>query len=402
MATPAPHTVTPEKKKRRRPRGSGSIFKVGRIWWFAYWGADGHRVKESSYSERKGDAERQLEKRNGAVTHNLPIIKNAERLTFHDAAQAVIDDVTIKHPASLPTVKRRITKHLMPYFGGRRMASIKTADVAKYILHRQQQGIVAINGTRKGQRVADVSNAEINRELQTLKRIFNLAIEQERLAMRPTIKLLPESEPRAGFFEREQFDSVMAHLPSEVQPVVAFAYHTGWRVHDEVLPLEWRQVDFAAGEVRLDPGTTKNKAGRVIYMSAALRTVLEDQHAEHLRLKKAGHIVPYVFFREVAEGRGGEKKPQPIISFGKAWKKACREAGCPGRIPHDMRRTAVRNFVRAGIPQQVSMAMTGHKTASVFARYNILSNTDLREAAQKMNAAALRGSQKGLKGQAKR
>jgi integrase len=78
------------------------------------------------------------------------------------------------------------------------------------------------------------------------------------------------------------------------------------------------------------------------------------------------------------------------VSFGKAWKKACRAAGCPGMIPHDLRRTAVRNFVRAGIPQSVAMQMTGHKTASVFARYNITSDADLRDAAQKMNVVAVR------------
>jgi integrase len=61
---------------------------------------------------------------------------------------------------------------------------------------------------------------------------------------------------------------------------------------------------------------------------------------------QADHIVPWVFFRMVAKGRGGEKRPKPIRAFGKAWKSACRAAGCPGRIPHDLRRTAVRNFVR--------------------------------------------------------
>ena len=152
--------------------------------------------------------------------------------------------------------------------------------------------------------------------------------------------------------------------------------------------MEWRNVDFAAGEVRLDAGTTKNREGRVFPMTTALRGPLEARQAEHERLKKAGHIFPNVFWREVAKGRGGEKRPKVITSFNKAWKLACREAGCPGRIPHDLRRTAVRDLVRAGIPERVAMQMTGHKTPSVFARYNIVSGGDLREAAQKLNLAA--------------
>lgn len=89
----------------------------------------------------------------------------------------------------------------------------------------------------------------------------------------------------------------------------------------------------------------------------------------------------------MAEGRGGDKKPYPIISLNKAWQAACRSAGCPGRIPHDLRRTAVRNLVRAGISERVAMQMTGHKTRSVFERYNITSAGDLRDAARLLDVA---------------
>ncbi|MEQ1760406.1 MAG: tyrosine-type recombinase/integrase [Vicinamibacterales bacterium] len=141
------------------------------------------------------------------------------------------------------------------------------------------------------------------------------------------------------------YESVLAHLPAEIQPVITFAFITGWRIASEV-PLEWRQVDFAAGEVRLDAGTTKNDDGRVIYMSSELRIILQALHVEHERLEKAGHLMPNVFFREVAKGRGGVKKPRAITALTKAWKSAYRAAGCPGRIPYDLRRTAVRNIVR--------------------------------------------------------
>ena len=79
-------------------------------------------------------------------------------------------------------------------------------------------------------------------------------------------------------------------------------------------------------------------------------------------------------------------KGKRITTFIKAFRAACTKAGCPGRIPHDLRRTAVRNLVRAGIPERVAMQMTGHKTRSVFERYNIVSECDLVEAAKKLNA----------------
>src|SRR5262245_12732058 len=70
--------------------------------------------------------------------------------------------------------------------------------------------------------------------------------------------------------------------------------------------------------------------------------------------------------------------------FRKAWATACRRAGVPGRIPHDFRRTAVRNMEQAGVPRSVAMKLTGHKTESVYRRYAIVSDTDLQEAARRL------------------
>jgi integrase len=154
-----------------------------------------------------------------------------------------------------------------------------------------------------------------------------------------------------------------------------------------VLPLEWSQVDFKAGEVRLEPNTTKNGEGRTFPFTTELRTLLEAQQAERDRLKKRGKIVPWVFFRMVAKKRRGERFPKGITSFTKAFKTACRKAGCPGRILHDFRRTAVRNLERAGVPRSVSMKLTGHKTESVYQRYAIADDRDLRVAVERLDAA---------------
>ncbi len=392
----------------KRTRGDGSLYLRGKIWWMAYKHPDGSRASESTHTERRPVALRLLRKRLGAGANNLPVIAKAEQVTFYDAAQMVINDFIANHAADaseksvmkqLAGQKRRASSgYLADYFGTRKLVGITTGDVTAYVAKRLADTIV----TRKARTVTledgteattleqrkPVSPATINRELQALKRMFSLAIQSGRIATRPHIEMLREAAPRAGFFEPEQYASVLRHLPPDVQPVIAFAYITGWRIASEVLPLEWRQVDFDAAEVRLEPGTTKNKEGRTFPFTAELRAVLLAQHAEHERLRKAGHIFPNVFFREVADGRGGEKKPKPITSFNKAWKVACRAAGCPGRIPHDMRRSAVRNLVRAGISERVAMMLTGHKTRSVFERYNITSPGDLRDAARLLDVAA--------------
>lgn len=266
----------------------------------------------------------------------------------------------------------------------RRLASLTRDDVVAFIKHRQTQGIV----NKKDERVRDVSNAEINRGLQILKRMFTLAVKSGRIAMRPDIPMLEEDNVRQGFFEREQYESVQAHVPDDIQPVIEFAYLTGWRIKSEVLTLEWWQVDFDGAEVRLEPGTTKNKKGRTFPFTSALRSLLKTRQTAHEKLKKAGHIIPNVFWRMLADERGGEKKPRPILRFEKEWKHACKAGGCPSRIPHDLQRTAVRNLVRAGIPQTVAMSLTGHRTDSVFRRYDIVSAIDLKDAARRLDDVA--------------
>jgi integrase len=385
----------------------GELRQRGRVWWIRYY-RNGQRHEESSHSEKKHVAI-DLKIREGDVAKGVPVSARIGRLRFEDAAADVVNDYRTNAKRSLDEVERRITKHLQPYFGGRRMAAITTADIRSYVAQRQAEtemvrkayDVRRKDGTatrvvEQRRTIAGVSNAEINRELTILKRVFSLAMQAGKLLHKPHIPLLRENNTRTGFFEPEQFTSVQAHLPTALRPIVEFAYITGWRIASEVLPLEWRNVDFGAGEVRLDAGTTKNGEGRVFPMTDDLRALLEVQHAEHLRLKQGGQIIPSVFFRLVADKRGGPKRPKRVLAFTKAWAAACRAAGCPGRIPHDLRRTAVRNMVRRGVPERVAMKLTGHKTPSVFQRYNIVSDGDLRTAAHQLRG--LTGTGKGQSG----
>ena len=194
----------PTQKKHRRARGSGSVYKIGKVFWIAYKGPDGKRHAESSESPLKGRAEKLLQKRVGARENNLPVVPKAEHLTFDEAAQAVINDFTINKKPSLPVLKRRIEKHLTPFFGGRRMAGIDAADIGAYVAHRQQQGIVGW----KGKRWASASGRQQQRDqprAEILKRIFSLAIDGERLARRPKIHLLTSRRHARAFLRMNRW-----------------------------------------------------------------------------------------------------------------------------------------------------------------------------------------------------
>jgi integrase len=339
-------------------------------WWIRY-SLGGVSQCVSSNSEKKEDAKRLLKTREGDAVKGVPITASLGRVTFADAAAELINDYQTNRRRSLRVVELRLTKHLTPFFSQRRLTSITTADVRAFTAKRQAAG---------------ASNATINRDLMLLKRMCVLAMQAGTLTVRPYIPLLKERNIRQGFFEPEQFQRVQRHLPPHMRGVAAFACITGWRTPSEILPLEWRHVEMQAGEVRLDAGTTKNDDGRVFPFTSALRRVLEDQQtlAEHVT-RQHGIVARYVFCYAT-----GQKTGQRISEsgFNKAWRRARVEAGCPGRIPHDFRRTAVRNLVRAGVPERVAMQLTGHKTRSVFERYNIVSSGDLRDAARRLDTYA--------------
>jgi integrase len=268
--------------------------------------------------------------REGDIAKGVPITSKTGRARFEDAARDLINDYKVNRRKSLDELERRIDKHLMPFFSKRKLSTITTSDVRAFVAKRQEDVIVVKKALIKklpdGSELEvsaavtkSVSNGEINRELTALKRMFTLAVQAGQILYRPHIPMLQENNTRTGFFEREQFEAVRSHLPAALQPVITFAYITGWRITSEVLPLQWRHVDLKSHEVRLDAGTTKNREGRVFKLTTELCRVLEDQREERDELAKAGEICPWVFFRMVAEERGGKKHPQPIKAFNKAW-----------------------------------------------------------------------------------
>jgi integrase len=249
-------------------------------WWIKYH-VGGRPQCVSAYSDKKEDAKRLLKAREGDVVKGVPITADIGCVTFEEAAADLLNDYTTNRRRSVRVVTLWVAKHLTPFFAHRRLMTITTADVRAFTARRQ---------------AASASNATINRDLMLLKRMCVLAMHAGTLTVRPYISLLKERNIRTGFFEPEQFHSITHHLPIQMRPIAAFAYITRWRTPSEILPLEWRQVDLKAGEVRLDPGTMKNDDGRVFPFTRELRRVLEDQQtlAENLK-REHGMIARYVF-----------------------------------------------------------------------------------------------------------
>lgn len=333
--------------------GSGSIYRRGKVWWLSYY-TNGEHVCESARTKDRAEARSHLQQRLGQIVEGRFVGPRADRVPFKELADLVLTDYRVNGKKSIGVVQTRLNKHILPFFTDRRAHSITAADIQAFILHRREAG---------------ASNAEINRELSAIKRAFNLGIRQEKIIKKPYIPKLAERNARSGFFEVWEFEQVLAKLPDYLRPPITFAYYTGWRLRSEILPLTWDQVDLAAGTVRLHPNTTKNDDAREIQLPQVLLSILMDQY----RTKLEG--CPWVFHKS------GERITYPY----RDWRNAIKEAGLGGKIPHDFRRTAVRNLVRVGVPERVAMAICGHKTRAVFDRYNIVSSGDLAEAARRID-----------------
>ncbi len=312
-----------------------------------------------------------LKRREGDVTSGRPVSPRASRVKVEEILQDLLNEYRTNERRSLEGVTRAVAR-LDAALGARRAHDLTSADVRTYTAERQKEG---------------AANATINRELAALKRALNLAVKEEKILRRPYIPMLAEHNVRTGFFGEVEFLALHDALPAPLNHVLAFGYTYGWR-KSEILGLRWEHVDFTAGTVRLDPGTTKNREGRTVVLTASLRDTLRRLWEETRALaERKGKPIPWVFHRD------GE----PVRDFRGAWETACIAAGLcrvetengeerkiPTRLFHDLRRTAVRNMVRASIPERVAMSITGHKTRSVFDRYDIVSELDLRQAAEKL------------------
>jgi integrase len=340
-----------------RARGEGRIWRRGRIWWIQYY-AHGRQVRESSRSDRKPVAERLLRQRLGEAAAGIASSPRGARVRYEEMRDALLADYAANKRKWLRKDKGGKAyiigvSHLDHFFSGYRAVNITTDAIRAFIRRRQEEG--AANGT-------------INRSLALLRRMFYLAVKDGKLHDVPHFPMLKEAPPRRGFLEHADFRRLRMELPEYLRPIATMAYYTGMR-KGEILGLRWNNVDFLNGELRLDPGTTKNDEPRTIPLTGELLEMLKIERQRN----------PHTEFVFMQNGRR-------VGSFYKAWKSACKRAGLAGLLFHDLRRTGLRNLVRAGVPERVAMAISGHKTRAVFERYNIVSGRDLKDAAGKLEA----------------
>ena len=309
-----------------RPRGTGMLFRwkgAGPFWTKVYY--NGIPKMKSPKTTIKREAEAILRDRL-AADPDAGILKEFRKLDCESLYDDLVTNYKINHLKSGDHLERRWRLHLRSHFGHMLAGKVEVDEVKKYVAKRMKKG---------------AENASINRELAILRRMFSLAVKNKKVKADavPFIEMLAEDNTRSGFLESRDQDALAqacGRVGLWMRAIFEVGVTLGWR-YREVVNLRVRQLDFSAGTVRLDPGSTKNGKGRECPMMPQVRSLL----AQCVAGKEPDD---HVFTRDDGS---------PVRNFRSTWINCCREAKVSGLMFHDLRRSAARNLRNAGVAEQI-------------------------------------------------
>jgi integrase len=374
---------------KRRGSGEGSVLKVNRSrFFYIQYYQNGKQVRVSSGTEVRQEALAMLRKLMGERDDGAAPISDVRRLRYADLREGLVSSYVAAGNKSLRT-KSDGTESIAGLTALDTFCGYKTETIEGK-LTVTNKGIPVTSLTTDAARrfvrerkAEGTGNAAINRSLACLRRMLTIARRERKLSAVPFIEFQKEPPARKGFLERSDFDRLIKLLPTHLRPLVTFLYWCGCRI-GETLQIEWSQVDLDARQIRLEPEQTKNSEGRIVPLSSELVDMLQRVEP------KTGRVFDGTNLR-------------------KEWMKGCNACGLgkttevegrpydpiySGLTLHDLRRSAVRNLRKAGVSEREAMRISGHKTRSVFDRYNIVSTDDVMDAMRKLELAALNETRK--------
>ena len=367
MATPPPQRtgesgVPVAREAPRRRRGEGRVLRhpLTGGWYIAlYWKGREQRLSvakllgKSPQAVTEQDAWRALRQQRKTILSDRYRGPQAERLTVKEVVEDYRRHLALRNASGLRGNQAKFDR-VETDLGDVRVAELKTPTIERWTASLLEKGYAP--GT-------------VDTTLGCLRSALNYARKSDRLASAPYIPMLHPDNARRVFFEREEVARLIALLPAPLDAAVRFASLTGWR-HEEVLGLSWAWIDRAGGVITLP--RSKNGSGRTVPLVGELAALIDTLWES----RKHGPLCEWVFHR----------KGKPVRWIAGPWKLACAQAGIPGKVFHDLRRTAVRDMVRAGVSETVAMTISGHRSRSIFDRYNITSERDREQALLRTDA----------------
>jgi integrase len=323
------------------------------------WQCDFYAYKERirKVFPTKKDAKAYEGKKKASIRENRYFdVKQEAFQIFKELSKWYLSLEDVKRKRSFERDERTVKKRLDPYLGKIPIKNITPSFINEYVAQRLNT---------KTYRKENVKPATVNRELALLKTIFNKAIRDGKLEKNPVkgVKHLKENNERERVLSPEEWEKYKAQCPSWYLPVATMAYLTGMR-RGEIINLPLSRVDLKTGFIRLRPEDTKTGQGRSIPLHPELMGVL----------KKAMKVRPINLDRVFH--RNG--KPVEASAVRGAHEAVCKKAGIENFTFHDFRHVCINNWRKAGHDYFKIMATSGHRTISVFKRYNMVDEEELR------------------------
>jgi integrase len=353
-------------------RGDGYVYQQGSRWWVGFY-VGGQLIRKPARLPDHDGVLKPAKNETEALRFLRACVREArgghhlgpqeERLTVAQLLDALEARAASKGLRSAKKQKSH-AKALRAHFALTRAVAVTPSDVERYTVARQAAGKAA---------------ATVSRELELLRQAYRLAVRDKQLSAdhAPHIELPHVENARSGFFEAHEVAALLPHLEPDLTDFVEWLFTTGMR-KGEAAALTWRMLDRDSPTWRLviPASITKNKAGRTLPVVGTARAIIERR----LKLRRfAGALV----FHRTSKGAKGE----PVKAFDKAWRAALEAAELPPeRLVHDLRRSAARHLRMSGASETEAMKITGHKTASMFRRYSIVSDDEAAAALLRRDA----------------
>jgi integrase len=357
------------KKQRRGAKGEGSLYKRGAFWW--YKTPQGERFPTGTQIKSEA-TDFKLRKLTALRTDQPHLVSKARGATVNELLDAHLAHMRRKDRKSAQDVEWVLNLHVRPYFGERVASKLGTADFEQY---------------RKDK--ADLAPTTVNRHLSYIRSGYvtgHKRVTPRMVDFIPAFPIVDESyNVRQGFLTFEGYEKILPHLPESIRPLFICAFHVSSR-KGELKNVLWSQVDFEEGLILLDRSDTKNKTGRGLPIYGDMLETLTAQKALRDRdFPECEHV--FFWHRgDVGISNFMHKLPGTHIGqFAKTWKSAVKAAGYPNLLFHDLRRTAERNMTKAGMDQSMRMKISGHKTANMSIRYNIVVAADVADEKSKLD-----------------
>lgn len=340
------------------------VYLRNTIWWIRYTGVDGHQIRESSGSKKQKEAEALLNLRKHQVMQGIrqEQVKVNKNYTFWELAEKYLGFVANQRAIRS---KKIIVEMLCDRF-----RSLPIRNFTLELVERFQSEILL-----KG-----LSGATTNRRIAILKHMFTKAGDWRMVSVEVVkevhrTKMLKENNRRDRFLSKDEIRRLLdacGDRPEQrhLKPVIFLALNTGCR-KDEILSLEWEQVDLAHGIINLEQ--TKNNEKRRIPINQSLRKMLEIMYEQR------DANVPYVFYDSASGKR--------FVSLQSSFNTAVKKAGISNFKFHDLRHTFASHLVMSGVDLTTVSRLLGHKTLTMTLRYSHLAPNHLSNAMESLAGA---------------